>query len=47
MQTCYWYIDGLNGYQTDRVDNLFGQRLPLTGFSSERYGALAEVAYKF
>jgi hypothetical protein len=43
----YWYIDGSSGYKTDRVNNLFGQRLPLTSFSSERYGALAEAAYRF
>ncbi|MFI5014716.1 MAG: hypothetical protein ACHQAY_20465 [Hyphomicrobiales bacterium] len=44
----YWYIDASSGYKTDRIDNLFGgPRLPLTTFTTERYGLLAEAAYKF
>ena len=43
----YWYVDGSSGFKTDRFDRLFGQRLPLTTFSSERYGALVEASYKF
>jgi hypothetical protein len=43
----YWYIDGSSGTNTNRFDNLFGVRFPLVRFSSERYGALAEAAYKF
>ncbi|MBV9590627.1 MAG: hypothetical protein JO310_13595 [Hyphomicrobiales bacterium] len=43
----YWYVDGSSGYKTDRFDRLFGQRLPLTDFTSERYGALVEASYKF
>jgi hypothetical protein len=45
----YWYIDGSSGTNTDRFDNVnrTGIRFPLVRFTSERYGALAEAAYKF
>jgi hypothetical protein len=44
----YWYIDASSGFKTDRVGNLFGgPRLPLTTFTAERYGLLAEGAYRF
>jgi hypothetical protein len=43
----YWYVDGSSGTNTNGILNVFGVRFPLVHFTSERYGALAEAAYKF
>ena len=43
----YWYIDASSGSMTNPVISPFGIRFPLVRFSSERYGVLAEAAYKF
>jgi hypothetical protein len=43
----YWYIDGSSGTNTNAIDNVFGVRFPLVRFTSERYGVLAEAAYRF
>jgi hypothetical protein len=43
----YWYLDGSNGFKTDRMARLFGERLPLTTYLSERHGVLAEALYRF
>jgi hypothetical protein len=43
----YWYVDGSNGTNTNRTLGDFGIHFPLVRFTSERYGLLAEGAYKF
>jgi hypothetical protein len=43
----YWYVEAPNGTNTNRTLSDFGISFPLTRFSSERYGLLADAAYKF
>jgi hypothetical protein len=42
----YWYIDA-SGTNGSRIDRDLGTRFPLVRFTSERFGALAEAAYRF